>query len=146
MLNHFVLSRLDRLITKYSTNVEPTFWYSKQTSRDLVELLAEHRALIQNELEEVESQQGSRRLQESDFLGPETRREMRRSRNLQLLADILREKGEEAYNRALSELEEEENKDYSQFFAELDNELLNHRTEMHKKAVIDAAEKRKKIF
>lgn len=62
---------LDRLITKYSS----TYWSSKSTATRLVQLLMEHRALIQMEFNDVNS--GARTLTDRDFLGPRER-ELRR--------------------------------------------------------------------
>ena len=65
-----MLNELDRLITKYSS----TYWNTKANANRLVELLAEHRGLIQIEYNDVTS--GVRSLQERDFLGPEERARM----------------------------------------------------------------------
>jgi hypothetical protein len=58
-----MINELDRLINKYSS---PS-WNTKATAQRLVELLVEHRGLIQTELNELNS--GLRRLEERDFLG-----------------------------------------------------------------------------
>mmetsp|Transcript_17720 Transcript_17720/g.38284 ORF Transcript_17720/g.38284 Transcript_17720/m.38284 type:complete len:549 (+) Transcript_17720:92-1738(+) len=63
-----MLAELDRLIAKYGG----AEWNTKQTANRLVEILTEHRALIQVELDQVNS--GERRLREKDFLGPQERR------------------------------------------------------------------------
>ena len=46
-----MISQLDRLITKYSSPE----WNSKATANRLVQLLVEHRALVQVELNQVNS-------------------------------------------------------------------------------------------
>ena len=66
MLQKMILE-LDRLITKYSS---PS-WNTQSNANRLVELLVEHRGLIQVEYNDVTS--GLRKLQERDFLGPEER-------------------------------------------------------------------------
>ena len=67
-----MIEQLDRLITKYSG----PGWNTKQTAQYLVELLSEHRALINQEL--IEVQTGVRKLRYDDFLGPKTRERRRR--------------------------------------------------------------------
>ena len=62
-----MVEELNRLITKYS-GVE---WESVTVTPILVDLLTEHRALIIEELNEVQS--GERKLKNNDFLGPNTR-------------------------------------------------------------------------
>jgi len=63
-----MITELDRLITKYSGSD----WNTKDTANRIVELLGEHRDLIQTELDEVNS--GVRQLTGKDFLGPKERR------------------------------------------------------------------------
>jgi len=60
--------QLDRLILKYRGSL----WNTKETANRIVELIVEHRSLIQTELKEVNS--GVRELSERDFLGPTERR------------------------------------------------------------------------
>lgn len=62
-----MLAELERLITKYSG----AEWNTKPTAIRLVEILTEHRVLLQVELAEVNS--GARRLTVEDFLGPQER-------------------------------------------------------------------------
>ena len=71
MLEEMILE-LNRLITKYSGNG----WNTQATANRVVELLGEHRALIQTELDEVNS--GVRKLTDKDFLGPKEREHRRR--------------------------------------------------------------------
>ena len=106
MLSAFIFE-LDRLITKYSASP----WNAKITANKLVSLLTEHRALIQEELDDVLS--GRRVLTETDFLGPEERRK------LKLKSGEKTGEGEE--------------KDYTQYFMALDEKILEiRRTEMRK--------------
>jgi hypothetical protein len=62
-----MINELDRLIDKYSS---PS-WNTQAIANRLVELLVEHRGLLQIELNDVNS--GLRRLEERDFLGNEER-------------------------------------------------------------------------
>ena len=70
-----MIHELDRLIAKYSSDK----WNTKATANRLVELLSEHRTLIQVELDEVVA--GVRKLTDHDFLGP---RERQRRKNARL--------------------------------------------------------------
>ena len=63
-----------RLITKYSSEE----WNWSTNSAYLVELLSEHKSLIEDELDEVRS--GGRKLKETDFLGPEIRESLKLSK------------------------------------------------------------------
>ncbi len=127
------------MIDKYSSNESPDFWYAKQTAQDLVALFIEHRALVQDELDEVRTPQGRRKLSTEDFLGPRERAKRKKSRQMQELDRIFREMGQEARNRALDHMESENNKDYSKFFHDLDNKMLQQRRDRHKKAVFEEA-------
>jgi hypothetical protein len=62
-----MIIELNRLITKYSGPE----WNTKETANRLVALLVEHRALVQTELDEVNS--GVRKLTDMDYLGPKER-------------------------------------------------------------------------
>lgn len=62
-----MLSQLNRLIKKYSSSQ----WSKMPTALRIVDLLVEHRALLQIELNEVAS--GVRKLTKTDFLGPKER-------------------------------------------------------------------------
>merc|ERR1719223_1600847 len=66
-----MIAELQRLITKYSADE----WSWSHNSAYLVELLTEHKVLIEDELDEVRS--GGRRLKETDFLGPELRESLK---------------------------------------------------------------------
>ena len=66
-----MIHELDRLISKYSS----TEWNTKSTANRLVELLTEHRGLIQTELDEVNA--GIRKLSSNDILGPNERERRR---------------------------------------------------------------------
>jgi len=67
-----MISELTYVIDKYSG----PDWSTKATANRIVELLTEHRGLIEVELSEVNS--GARRLTSRDFLGPKLRAERRR--------------------------------------------------------------------
>jgi len=66
-----MVSELTYVIDKYSG----PDWNTKATANRIVELLVEHRGLIEVELSEVKS--GARRLTSKDFLGPKMRAERR---------------------------------------------------------------------
>lgn len=101
-----MLEELDRLITKYSSSP----WNSKTTANKLVSLITEHRALVQEELDDVLV--GRRVLREKDFLGP---KERERRRKLD------------------SGSTNQSEKDYSQYFFDMDRKLLEiRRKEMRK--------------
>mmetsp|Transcript_12781 Transcript_12781/g.27178 ORF Transcript_12781/g.27178 Transcript_12781/m.27178 type:complete len:443 (+) Transcript_12781:230-1558(+) len=88
-----MIKELSRLISKYSSPE----WSGKETALRVVELLVEHRALIQTELNQVNS--GQRQLTDNDFLGPKER-ERRRLQKL----------GEEGKS------DEPKRKDYTKYF------------------------------
>jgi len=69
-----MIAELQRLITKYSSEE----WDWSPNSGYLVELLSEHKSLIEEELDEVRA--GGRRLKETDFLGPEMRESLKLSK------------------------------------------------------------------
>ena len=92
-----MIHELDRLINKYGSPE----WNTKETANRIVELLTEHRALIQIELNEVNA--GARRvLKESDFLGPRER-EHRRMLKLQSGEYVPEKKDWTDYFNALGE-------------------------------------------
>lgn len=62
---------LNRTITKYGSDE----WNTLPTSNRIVELLSEHRVLIQTELDEVNA--GRRKLTDKSFLGPKERERRR---------------------------------------------------------------------
>ena len=62
-----MIQELDYLITKYSG----PDWNIKSTAIRLVELLSEHKTLVETELAEVVT--GRRKLTDKDFLGPKAR-------------------------------------------------------------------------
>ena len=96
-----MIHELDRLITKYSASP----WNTKTTANKLVSLITEHRASIQEELDEVLA--GRRVLTDKDFLGPKERERRQ-----------LTKQGEE---------------DHSRYFFDLDQKLLEiRRIEMRK--------------
>jgi hypothetical protein len=66
-----MITELTRLITKYSSSE----WNTLSTSNRLVDLLTEHRELIQSELNELDA--GSPQLSVQDFLGPMEREKRR---------------------------------------------------------------------
>ena len=111
-----MLTELNRLITKY----HGPDWNNKPTANRVVELLTEHRALVQTELNEVNT--GVRKLTDRDFLGPKER-ERRRKRKLQDDA----KNDEPATVSAASDQQEEDKKDYSQYFRELEMKIHEQR-------------------
>ena len=129
------------MIDKYGSNESPDFWYEKQTAKDLVSLFTEHRSLIQKELDDVLAT-GGRKLTEHDFLGPNERQKMKKTRQINILSSILKEKGQEAHKRALADIASEEKRDHTDFFNDLDNKLLEHRMNDHKKKVFEEANNR----
>ena len=66
-----MIAELNRVIIKYSGPK----WNSMETANYVEELLTEHKALIESELDDVRS--GRRRLTNEDFLGPKTRKAMK---------------------------------------------------------------------
>ena len=99
-----MISQLDRLITKYSSPE----WNSKATANRLVQLLVEHRAVVQVELNQVNS--GMRQLTGKDYLGPKERAR-RRKLNLQ--------------NAGHGEMNDE--RDYSKYFLSLEQKVKDKR-------------------
>ena len=89
-----MIKELDRLIAKYSSDA----WNTRETANRIVDLLVEHRALIQVELNEIMT--GVRKLTARDFLGPKERR-----RRLQVKNETVTEQ-----------------KDYFEYFNKLDRE------------------------
>jgi len=67
-----MIDELNRLITKYGG----AEWNTKQTANRLVEILVEHRDLVETELEEINT--GARKLTKRDFLGPRERAKRRK--------------------------------------------------------------------
>lgn len=67
-----MIDELNRLVIKYTSS----YWSGKATANRLSQLLSEHLAAIQVELTEV--QNGSRKLTDRDFLGPNERQRRRR--------------------------------------------------------------------
>ena len=115
-----MIHELDRLITKYSASP----WNAKTTANKLVSLITEHRALVQEELDDVLA--GRRVLTEKDFLGPKERERRR-------LASDLAKDGEE---------------DYSRYFFDMDRKLLELRrmdmrkSQYHKRKEAEEAAKK----
>ena len=93
-----MIDELTRLIDKYSGPQ----WNEKETANRVVELLTEHRLLIEEELVEVNS--GVRTLTDKDFLGPKER--------------ALRKKIQAVDDTPASTSEKDN--DYSRYFLELD--------------------------
>lgn len=115
-----MLHEFDRLIAKYGASE----WNAMQTSKDLVVLLTEHRALVQAEYEEVDTEV----LLDSDFLGPKERKRrklMRLEEELSFQFPDVSSKG--AKDRRMMEVMNEEKKDYSDFFAIVDKKLAQNR-------------------
>jgi hypothetical protein len=68
-----MITELDRLIAKYSSSE----WNALETANRIVELITEHRGLVQTELDDLNS--GRRKLSARDFLGPKERERRRQS-------------------------------------------------------------------
>ena len=101
-----MIFELDYLINKYSGPE----WSTRETANRLVELLTEHHALIQAELDEVNS--GIRKLSDKDFLGPKERKLRKiRAREETPASDS---------SSSTSTIEKQDDKDYSEYFRELD--------------------------
>ena len=86
-----MIQELDYIITKYSG----PDWNTKSTANRLVDLISEHKILVETELAEVVT--GRRKLSDKDFLGPKER-----ARRNVMSADT---------------------KDYSKYFYDLQKEL-----------------------
>lgn len=106
MLEEMILE-LNRLIDKYGSPE----WNSKDTANKIVDLLVDHRALIQVELNEVNS--GVRKLTDKDFLGPKER-ERRRTSKLQEKVDVKSDAVQEQ-------------KDYSEYFNDIERRMIETR-------------------
>lgn len=105
-----MMDELTRLVTKY----DGPDWKSTATANRVVELVTEHRALIQIELNEVNT--GVRKLGDKDFLGPKERKHRRELRIQQ---------GESV----------EEQKDYSAYFRKMEEKVhANKRRDMRRTA------------
>ena len=116
-----MLEEFDRLITKYSADE----WSWSPSSVTLVDLLQEHRALIQIEYAEVEA--GTRLLKEGDFLGPKERKERKIQKMEEQMAEGTsygRQQGR-ALAGSLENSDEEE--DYSEFFKTVNKKLHEDR-------------------
>ncbi len=104
-----MIDQLSRLITKYSASP----WNTKITANKLVTLLTGHRTMIQEELDDVLV--GRRALSKKDFLGPKER-----DRRRKLTSSSTGQEGEAK-------------KDFSRYFFDMDQKLLEiRRTEMRK--------------
>jgi len=98
-----MIYELDRLITKYGG----ADWNTKASANRLVELLAEHRTLIANELSDVKAA-GVRNLANTNFLGPKERDDRNAIRMAQ---------GEAV----------EEQKDYSKYFMAIEKKMTEYK-------------------
>ena len=132
------------MIDKYSSPE----WNLRQTSQDLVDLFNEHRALIQEEYDEVAS--GIRVLTERDFLGPKERKK----RKLQKFAEEIRRKFGLDISKGVKDrrqldlddamvAEDSSKKDYSDFYALVDKKLLERRRDTIKSQVFSDDLKRR---
>lgn len=115
-----MIAELTRLIDKYSLPE----WSSKETANRVVELLTEHRTLILDELADVEL--GLRKLSDGDFLGP-TERARRK-----LQAKEAKDDKSDTYDTSdidnnIKTKDEEEDKDYAQYFLEMDQKRWTYR-------------------
>ncbi len=117
-----MVTELDRLITKY----DGPEWNTRATANRIVELLVEHRGLVQTELDDVNS--GGRMLTDKDFLGPKER-DARRKLNQQ-----------DANQQSVHE-----KRDYSDYFLAAERKLRDGRIdEMKKRALNTQREERMK--
>jgi len=114
-----MIHEIDRLISKYNSSE----WSSKETANRLVELISEHRLLIQAELIEVNA--GVRKLSENDFLGPKEREERRR------LSLKMKAKQSGSMNTGDGTKE-----DYSEYFHAVEKSLAKKRREKMKMSAI----------
>lgn len=125
-----MLHELDRLILKYGSDE----WNFKVTARDLVSLLKSHRELIEVELEEVKN--GTRTLDDTDFLGPKERkkRKMERITNSQNGfyegQDILEARGLK------------NSQEHDEYFKALHRHLIKQRHVAHQEEVIENERRR----
>ena len=111
-----MIHELDRLITKYSASP----WNAKATANKLVSLLTEHRALVQEELDDVLA--GRRVLTDKDFLGSKEREKRK----------LASDKEAGATPMATADKEGETNP-YSEYFFAMDQKLLEiRRVEMRR--------------
>ena len=106
--------QLDRLTDKYGSPE----WNAKATANRVVELLVEHRALIQVELNKVTA--GARKLTDRDFLGPKERRR-------RLMA---KQEADEAEGRALAE-----RKDWTEYFNELNKAIQERKMKKRRREI-----------
>ena len=117
-----MIYELDRLIAKYSSDE----WNTKTTANRLVELITDHRSLIQIELDEVNS--GHRKLTERDILGP---KERQRRRQLKLQEEA-KKRGNEPEKKVMSNEILKKDKDHALFFHDLEKSLTEKRREQMK--------------
>lgn len=109
-----MIHELDRLITKYGASP----WNAKATANKLVSLLTEHRALVQEELDDVLA--GRRVLTEKDFLGSKEREKRKLA-------------SEKEASATLTANKEGETNPYSEYFFAMDQKLLEiRRVEMRR--------------
>lgn len=114
-----MITELNRLITKYSGSE----WNSKATANRVVSLLTEHKALIQTELNEVNS--GRRVLTEKDFLGPKERE----ARRIQKLKDA----------KASETTEEDLKQDFTKYFLAIEKKMEENRRAAMKQRALKTA-------
>lgn len=137
-----MLTELDRLITKYRSRD----WYWRQTSKDLVDLLEEHKGLVMEE--HLEVLRNERPLRDDDFLGPEERKR----RKLQRIQKQLAEENELGHDEAAMQARhlvnnaEENQKDYSDFFWAIERKLLENRKDKIKAQVFEDDAKVRSLF
>jgi len=128
----YMLEELDRLITKYSADE----WSGKHTAVTLVDLLQEHRALIQIEYDEIGA--GTRLLKEGDFLGPKERKKRKiQKMEEQIAASAVEGSKDEISSEARSLVNSDEKKDYSEFFKMVNKKIHEHRKNRIKEEVFE---------
>ena len=125
MLNQMIYE-VDRMILKYSTSE----WQLRQIAQDLVGMLQDHKASLEQERMEVKT--GIRVLTEHDFLGPETRRKMELSRLFQNSNGVESDE--------IRELKAPKN--YSEFFQRLEEKMNEKRITQKKQDLLDEERRR----
>ena len=124
-----MIAELTRLIDKYSLPE----WSSKATANRVVELLTEHRTLIQTELADVEL--GLRKLSDNDFLGPKERARRRKLKGKDDKSNTL----SDVDNNVKRKADDTEDKDYSKYFLEMDAKIWKARQKDMKHRALESA-------
>ncbi len=141
-----MLHELDRLIAKYGS------WHSHEPiSEQLVDLLLEHRFIIQNELDELLNSPNLRELKDSDFLGPKERAKRKRARLEKEIAERFAgmsmssssmEEEKERHLFHVMKSEDEKKQNYAEFYREIEKKLLENRRAKVKSEVFEEEDRR----